>query len=199
MLAQNVLLTYLLLSSLTTSLPNLLSTELRLMLFGLSGELSPCPSRWAVSRETGDCRSPPFSSTWAPKLCTTPSSFFNRASNSASGGFLDLRGARPGPGKTHSMPALTQFEHGLCLLHLTFLRRHVTQERGLRSGLASDLEDALVGCACRAPSSGGFDSFGVTWSGVSIVNAICRAFALKGKYCELSCGGRRRLRLNTCD
>src|SRR6187402_1688491 len=76
----------------------------------------------------------PFSSTWAPRLWTTPSNFRSRDNNSASGAFLDLRGALPGPGKTHSIPALTQFAHGLCLLHLTFLRRQVTQLRGFRCG-----------------------------------------------------------------
>ena len=152
--AQNELLTYLLRSSLMTSLPSRLSTELRLITVGpdpYSGELSP-PFPLRISAD-GDCKSPPFSSTCAPRLVTTPSSFFNLASNSASGGLRLLRGARPGPGKTHSMPALVQLLHGSCLLHLTFRRRHVTQLRGLRWWFGVVFEVALEGSSRCAASS----------------------------------------------
>ena len=40
------------------------------------------------------------------------------------------RGARPGPGKMHSMAALLQLEHGCLLSHRTFLFLHVTQDLG---------------------------------------------------------------------
>lgn len=62
-----------------------------------------------------------------------PSSFRSRSSSSASGGLRALRGARPGAGKMHSMRALVQLVHGCFLSHLTFRRRQVTQERGLRA------------------------------------------------------------------
>lgn len=74
------------------------------------------------------------SSTCAFRLCTTPSSRRNLSMSSPSGGFLLFRGARPGPGNTHSILARAQFEHGCFLSHLTFLRRHVTQERGFGVG-----------------------------------------------------------------
>src|SRR4051794_31743299 len=76
---------------------------------------------------------PLSSSICAPKLCMTPSSFFSLASSSASCGFLGFLFALPGPGKTHSIPALLQFVHeGWILSQRTFLRRHVTQLRWLR-------------------------------------------------------------------
>src|ERR1700677_2795629 len=79
------------------------------------------------------CVTIPSSSTWAPRLCTTPSSLLNRASSSVSGGFLLFRGARPGPGKIHSICAFVQFPQlGCTLSHLTFRLRHVTQDRMLR-------------------------------------------------------------------
>jgi hypothetical protein len=61
----------------------------------------------------------------------TPSRRRKRDSSSASGGRLDLRGARPGGGKTQSMPALTQLEQGERLLQRTLRRRQVTQLRAL--------------------------------------------------------------------
>lgn len=65
----------------------------------------------------------------------TPSKRRKRDNNSASGGRLDLRGARPGGGKMQSTFALTQFEHGERLLQRTLRRRQVTQLRELeRSG-----------------------------------------------------------------
>ena len=121
-----------------TSRPNFLSID---CLFESDrsevGDSPACasPKRARMSAEpakAGDMT--PFSSTWAPRLWTTPSSLRNLASNSASGGFLDFLGARPGPGNTHSIPALTQFAHGFSLSHLTFRRRHVTQLRGLWRG-----------------------------------------------------------------
>ena len=54
-----------------------------------------------------------------------------------SGGFLVRRGALPGPGKTHSMPALLQFEHGCLLSHLTLRRLQVVHDRGF-SGAAEE-------------------------------------------------------------
>ena len=62
----------------------------------------------------------------------TPSRRLSRESNSASCGRRGFRGALPGAGKTHSIPALAQFEHGVLLLQRTFLRRQVTQLRELR-------------------------------------------------------------------
>lgn len=71
-------------------------------------------------------------SAFLPLRCSiTPSRRLSRESSSASCGRFDLRGARPGGGKTHSIPALMQFEQGDRLLHRTFLRRHVTQLREL--------------------------------------------------------------------
>lgn len=46
-----------------------------------------------------------------------------------SGGFLLRLGALPGPGKTHSIAALLQFEHGCRLSHLTFRFLQVTHDR----------------------------------------------------------------------
>jgi hypothetical protein len=39
-----------------------------------------------------------------------------------------------------SMPALTQLAHGFSLLHLTFLLRHVTHDRGLRWEVGVEVE-----------------------------------------------------------
>lgn len=64
----------------------------------------------------------------------TPSRRRSRESSSASGGRFDFRGARPGGGKTQSMPAFVQFEHGDRLLHRTLRRRQVTQLRELEVG-----------------------------------------------------------------
>lgn len=63
------------------------------------------------------------------KCSITPSKRRRRERSSVSGGRLDLRGARPGGGNTHSILALTQFEHGERLLQRTFRRRQVTQLR----------------------------------------------------------------------
>lgn len=49
-----------------------------------------------------------------------------------SGGFLLRRGALPGPGKMHSIPALLQLMHGCCLSHRTFLFLQVTQDLGFK-------------------------------------------------------------------
>jgi hypothetical protein len=51
--------------------------------------------------------------------------------SSPSGGFLDLRGARPGPGNMHSIFALAQLEQGCTLLHLTLRFRQVTHDLAL--------------------------------------------------------------------
>lgn len=74
------------------------------------------------------------SSTCAFRLETTPSRRLSLSRSSASGGFLLLRGARPGPGKTQSIFARTQFEHGFFLSHFTLRRRQVTHDRGLGDG-----------------------------------------------------------------
>ena len=63
-----------------------------------------------------------------PKLCTTPSNLRSLANSSVSGGFRLRLGALPGPGKTHSIAALLQFEHGCRLSHLTFLFRQVVHD-----------------------------------------------------------------------
>ena len=63
-----------------------------------------------------------------PKLCTTPSNLRSLANSSVSGGFLLRLGALPGPGNTHSIAALLQFEHGCLLSHLTFLFLHVVHD-----------------------------------------------------------------------
>lgn len=76
------------------------------------------------------------SSTCAFKLWTTPSKRRNLSMSSPSGGFLLFLGARPGPGKMHSIFARVQFEHGCFLSHFTLRRRHVTQERGFGAELA---------------------------------------------------------------
>lgn len=39
-----------------------------------------------------------------------------------------------------SIPALTQLAHGFSLLHLTFLLRHVTHDRGLRWEVEVEVE-----------------------------------------------------------
>lgn len=81
----------------------------------------------------------------------TPSRRRKRESSSASGGRLDLRGARPGGGNTQSIPALTQLEQGERLLQRTFRRRQVTQLRALaisaagRGAVAGTPERALFG------------------------------------------------------
>jgi hypothetical protein len=138
MLVQNELLTYRLRSSLMTRRPRLLSID---CLFESErsdvGDSPPgtSPNRARMSADPATAGvTTPCSSTCAPRLWTTPSSLRSRASNSASGGFLDFRGARPGPGKTHSIAALTQLAHGFSLLHLTLRRRHVTQLRGFKRG-----------------------------------------------------------------
>lgn len=59
------------------------------------------------------------SSTWAFKLETTPSKRRSRSKSSASAGLRLLRGARPGPGKMHSILARVQLEQGCLLSHLT--------------------------------------------------------------------------------
>jgi hypothetical protein len=71
------------------------------------------------------------SSTCALSVCTTLSSFFSLSMSSPSGAFLDLRGARPGPGNIHSIFARAQLEHGCFLSHLTLRLRHVMQDLGL--------------------------------------------------------------------
>ena len=73
-----------------------------------------------------------------PKLCTTPSNLRSLANSSVSGGFLLRLGALPGPGNTHSIAALLQFEHGCLLSHLTFLFLHVVHD------LAFKPEEPLV-------------------------------------------------------
>ena len=105
----------------------------------------------AFSRSAASCS---CSSTWAFRLETTPSRRRSLSSSSASWGFLLLRGARPGPGKMHSILARTQLEHGCFLSHLTcggacqcgdgndrqlecrctLRRRHVTHDRGFGVG-----------------------------------------------------------------
>src|SRR5271168_3333467 len=103
-------------------------------------------SPWMLGITLGPLIVPLSSSTCAPKLCMTPSSFFSLASSSASCGFLVFLFALPGPGKTHSMPALLQFVHeGWILSQRTFLRRHVTQLRWLRwaEGTESDRASGL--------------------------------------------------------
>jgi hypothetical protein len=62
---------------------------------------------------------------------TCPSSLRRRSMSSPSAGFLLLRGARPGPGKMHSIFARAQLEHGCFLSHFTLRLRHVTQDLGL--------------------------------------------------------------------
>ncbi len=139
MLVQKVLLTYRLRSSLMTSRPRVLSID---CLFESErsdvGESPECVSPNVRARMSADPvmlgDTSPLSSTCAPRLWTTPSSLLNRARSSASGAFLDLRGALPGAGKTHSIPALTQLAHGFSLLHRTLRRRHVTQLRGFKRG-----------------------------------------------------------------
>ena len=110
-----------------------------------------------------------------------PSRRLNRESNSGSCCRLCLRGALPGAGKTHSIPALIQFEHGDRLLQRTFLRRHVTQlcefkcscdncETALGLEATLKLPDKLLGCSGPAlveVCDGGFrgaDSSG--WNGM---------------------------------
>lgn len=79
----------------------------------------------------------------------TPSRRRRRDKSSESGGRLDLRGARPGGGKTQSMPARTQFEHGDRLLHRTFRRRQVIQLRAL--GISGAGWGAVAGRPARVP------------------------------------------------
>jgi hypothetical protein len=146
MLAQNALLTYRLLPSLITSLPTCLSMLPRCAypaspLASLPGLFRPLSDlcNWSaiVAIARGLCTTPfwvtvPSSSTCAPRLCTTPSSRLRRASSSVSGGFLLLRGARPGPGNMHSMCAFVQLpQEGWTLSQRTFRLRQVTQERML--------------------------------------------------------------------
>jgi hypothetical protein len=133
-LAQKLLLIYRLLPFSTTSLPkrfsnpSTLSSNATLGLGGSFGlvlplrngqlELSrPAPVSVSFSLSAASCS---CSSTWAFKLETTPSRRRNLSKSSASGGFRLLRGARPGPGKMHSILARTQFEHGCFLSHLTY-------------------------------------------------------------------------------
>ena len=63
---------------------------------------------------------------------TTPSSLLSLASSSVSGGFLLLLGALPGPGNTHSIPALLQLIHGCRLSQRTFLFLQVTHDLGFK-------------------------------------------------------------------
>ena len=88
-------------------------------------------------------RSPP--STSLPRLCTTPSKRLSLARSSESGGFFVRRGARPGRGKMHSMPALWQLEHGCLLSHLTFLLLQVVHDLGFRVGLVGLADEAEPG------------------------------------------------------
>lgn len=146
-LAQKLLLTYLLRPFSTTSRPKRFSsparefpsTDTRGSVF-VNGHGSSVVLLWrALSRSAASCS---CSSTCALRVETTPSNRLNRSSSSASGGFLLLRGARPGPGKTQSILARTQLEHGFFLSHLTLRRRQVTQDRGLGVGPAE--EDPLM-------------------------------------------------------
>jgi hypothetical protein len=57
--------------------------------------------------------------------------------SSPSAGFLLLRGARPGPGKMHSIFARAQLEHGCFLSHFTLRLRQVTQDLGLNPAAAA--------------------------------------------------------------
>lgn len=151
-LFQNLLLTYRLLPSSTTRRPNSFVTPSTLFFRG-SGPLNMpqllgiffssfsvltlvSPASLVTISSTFTCSSPfsSSSSKFFPRCCTTPSSRRNLANSSASGGFRLRRGARPGPGKTHSMSALVQFEHGCRLSHRTFLFLHVTQDLGLGCG-----------------------------------------------------------------
>ncbi len=141
-LAQKLLLIYRLLPFSTTNRPKRFSRPSTLLsiitlrfCFGAdspllsNGHLSPfCLS---FSRSAASCS---CSSTWALRLDTTPSNRLSLSSSSASGGFLLFLGARPGPGKTHSILARTQLEHGFFLSHLTLRRRQVTHERGFGVG-----------------------------------------------------------------
>jgi hypothetical protein len=87
----------------------------------------------SLSRSAASCSWP---STWAFRLVTTPSRRRSLSNNSASGGFLLFRGARPGPGKMQSILARTQLEHGFFLSHLTLRLRQVTHDRGFGVGPA---------------------------------------------------------------
>lgn len=142
-LAQKLLLIYLLLPWSTTSLPNRVSSPSTLLStatflpslsdpFGQLASSPPdpfgqAPAFFSLSASCSSC-----SSTCAFKLCTTPSKRLRRSMSSPSAGFLILRGARPGPGKMHSIFARAQLEHGCFLSHFTLRLRQVTQERGFR-------------------------------------------------------------------
>ena len=84
------------------------------------------------------------SSTCAPKVWTTFSKRLNLARSSVSCGFRGFRGARPGPGKTQSIPAFTQLLQGFCLSQRTFLLLHVTQLRGFGSAEEPDVASPFV-------------------------------------------------------
>lgn len=83
------------------------------------------------------------------KCWITPSRRRRRERSSASGGRLDLRGARPGGGKTQSTFALTQLEQGDRLLQRTLRRRQVTQLRELAE--SRDGRGAVAGAAEGTP------------------------------------------------
>lgn len=159
MLFQNLLLTYRLLPSSTTSRPNSCATPSMLFLRG-SGPLnmpqlcgiffshplalvsysSPGSVLIGSSFTTSSLFSA-SSSKFFPRCCTTPSSRRSLARSSASGGFLLRRGARPGPGKIHSIAALLQLEHGCLLSHRTLRFLHVTQDLGFGCAV---VEEPLV-------------------------------------------------------
>ena len=128
-LAQKLLLMYRLLPFSTTSLPKRFSSPSTLSSratlrsggsFGFALPLEKGQSGWpdsdpfSLSAASCSC-----SSTWAFKLETTPSKRRSRSKSSASAGLRLLRGARPGPGKMHSILARVQLEHGCLLSHLT--------------------------------------------------------------------------------
>jgi hypothetical protein len=181
-LAQSRLLTYRLLPSSITSLPNSFSNffgasflgssfsnghpeswagggaaELEAVdgavtvLGGAGGRGGKVADGWVGEILDADAADAGFSA-FCPLRCSiTPSSRRKRDNSSASGGRLDLRGARPGGGKMQSTPALTQLEQGERLLQRTFRRRQVTQLRALaisetgRGAVASTPERALFG------------------------------------------------------
>lgn len=95
-------------------------------------------SKAARAGRVGETVADPPASAFLPLKCSiTPSRRRSRESSSASGGRFDLRGARPGGGKTHSIPALTQFEQGERLLQRTLRRRQVTQLRELELAVSA--------------------------------------------------------------
>jgi hypothetical protein len=131
-LAQKLLLIYRLLPFSTTSLPKRFSSPSTLLSkttlgseasFGFVLPLENGHSGWPASDPFSlSAASCSCSSTWAFKLDTTPSKRRSRSNSSASAGFRLLRGARPGPGKMHSILARVQLEQGCLLSHLTCTR-----------------------------------------------------------------------------